>query len=260
MKLIDCHCHLESESLLQRIDSIVQRADSAGVVKMITCSITPEQWELSESLAGRFPQVEFANGIHPWYIKQGDSVSLDALYLAGKRGASAIGEIGLDKKKAPVPFDIQLQFFEAQLSIAKELGLPVIMHCRGAFEEAARSIKRIGGLPAGGIIHSFSGSAEIAEVFIRLNIAFSLGGILTYRNSQKRAKMLRRIFPDHFLLETDSPDIPPVEKKHGDEQFNEPANIVFNLEAAAELLGLSTEETADAATANAARIFKLDLS
>jgi TatD DNase family protein len=115
------------------------------------------------------------------------------------------------------------------------------------------SIKRLGG--ARGVIHSFNGSVEAAAEFIKLGLSFSMGGILTYRNSRKRAKLLKYIYPSHFLLETDSPDITPVEAN----KPNRPANIVYNLKAAAEILETAEEEIAAVTSANAANIFNLKI-
>ena len=112
---------------------------------------------------------------------------------------------------------------------------------------------KIGMPEAGGIIHSFSGSVEVAELLIPHGISFSLGGILTYRNSKKRVKLLQRIYPDYFLLETDSPDIPPVQM----EKPNVPANIIYNLKAAAEIVEKSEDEVAKATTQNAIGLFGL---
>jgi TatD DNase family protein len=132
----------------------------------------------------------------------------------------------------------------------------VVIHCRGAFNELILSLKRIGVPKAGGIIHSFSGSPELADELIRYGLNFSMGGTLTYRNSKKRAAVLKKIYPDHFLLETDSPDIPPVQK-HG--EINYPHYIRYNLQAAAEILGDTIENVAEHTTRNAIRIFRLKI-
>ncbi len=256
MKLVDAHCHLESLHFAHDLDSVVGDARRAGIVKLITASITPDQWELSRDMAGRFPEVEFAMGIHPWYIQEHYRERIQGLRSAAERGAAAIGEIGLDRKNEIVPFDLQLEFFEKQFAIAKEIDLPAVIHCRGAFNELIASIKRIGAPRSGGIIHSFSGSPELAGELIRLGMSFSMGGTLTYRNSRKRAAVMKMIYPDHFLLETDSPDIPPVQK-HG--EINRPHYILYNLEAAAEITGDTVEHVAEHTTANAVRIFRLNL-
>jgi TatD DNase family protein len=121
------------------------------------------------------------------------------------------------------------------------------------------SFRRVGVPEAGGIIHSFNGSAELAEDFMKFGINFSIGGILTYRDSPKRARLLRRIYPRHFLLETDAPDIPPVEARTDPPSANRPCNIIYNLRAAAEILERPEEEVAGNTSANAARIFGLKI-
>jgi TatD DNase family protein len=254
MKLVDVHCHLESEHFRDDLDLVIEEAREAGIAAMITASITPDQWELSCALASRYPEVECALGVHPWYIREEHRDDLPRLRHARQMGAIAIGEIGLDRKTEAVNFELQLQFFEDQLSIAREAGLPVVMHCRGSFNELIRSIRRVGGLPAGGMIHSFSGSPELTEELMKLGLSFSMGGTLTYRNSARRAAVLKKIYPGRFLLETDSPDIPPVQK-HG--EINRPRNIMYNLEAAAEIIGDTTESIARSTTRNAVELFGL---
>ncbi len=252
MRLVDVHCHLESDVFSGRLDSIIAGAKEAGIVKLITSSIVPEEWELSESIARRYALVEFALGVHPWYGREGDEDRIGELAHSRERGAVGIGEIGLDKKTLAVPMELQKRLFERQLSIAREIDLPVIVHCRGAFDELHFYLKKTG-LPArGGVIHSFSGSVEIAVEFMKYGFSFSFGGALTYRNSRKKEAVLKAVYPDHLMLETDSPDIPPVEAKNAP---NVPANILYNLRAASEILGESEECIAAATTANAARMF-----
>lgn len=258
MKLIDVHCHLESREFANNLDEVLADARAAGVVKAITAATTPKQWAVSESLAARYPEVAFALGIHPWYIKPGDLERAAALRHARERGAVAIGEIGLDGKIATPALQDQLPIFEAQLAIACELDLPVVLHCRGAFNELDRSLKSIGAPRAGGIVHAFSGSVENAAQLIAYGLSVSLGGALTYRNSKKRDAVLRHIYPDHLMLETDSPDIPPVQIR-GTGQPNVPALIRLNLTAAAETLGVEEEQVATATTRNACRVFRLEV-
>ncbi|MCL2025762.1 MAG: TatD family hydrolase [Leptospirales bacterium] len=253
MKLVDAHCHLEERYSDDSLADTIKEAADVSVVKMITSSITPEQWDISLGIAERYEEIECALGIHPWYILPEHKEKLPHLSSFCKRGAIAVGEIGLDSKTDSPHADLQKTFFEDQIAIAKELELPVVAHCRGSFYDMISSIKRLGKVE--GIIHSFSGSIEAATEFIKLGFSFSMGGILTYRNSPKRVKLLKFIYPSHFLLETDSPDITPVEAKAP----NTPANIVYNLRAAAEILETTPEHVAAVTTANAARIFNLKL-
>ncbi len=256
MKLVDAHCHLESPLYEGRRGEIIRQAEEASLARMITCAIEPGEWELSRSLSRRHASVAHALGIHPWYIRGEDFTRLEELPALLSEGAVAVGEIGLDRKTEKVSLEEQKRFLEKQLIIARETSLPVILHCRGAFDDLWALFKRIGAPPGGGIIHSFSGSVELAEQFMRIGLAFSMGGVLTYRNSRRRSEVLRRIYPDHFLLETDAPDIPPVEAREG---LHVPANLLYNLRAASEILKLPEEAVAERTSANAARIFRLEL-
>lgn len=254
MRLVDVHCHLESEAFQDTLDEVLDLARRAGVCRLITASIDPSQWAVSAALARRYAMVEYAAGVHPWYCPEETLPQLTRLKEAAS-GAVAIGEIGLDAKTQRFPLALQMEVLRPQLDTARELGLPVILHCRGAFNEMLHVFKQ-DGAPPGGVFHNFSGSPELAEQFMEYGMAFSLGGVLTWRNSAKRLRMLRRIYPDHFLLETDAPDIPPVEARG---TVNTPANILYNLRAAAELLDIPAEAVAEATTRNATRIFKLQL-
>lgn len=252
MRLVDCHCHLESEQFGDGLDAVLDAARKVGVVRFVTASITPEQWPVSRALAARYPDVAFAPGVHPWYVRPEHLEALAELRQAADWGACALGEIGLDRKVVSPSFELQEAAFERQLAIAYELRLAVVMHCRGAFGDLLRLLKRFGRLAGGGIVHNFSGSAELVHDIVGYGLSVSLGGTLTYRNSRKKQDVLRAAYPEHLVLETDSPDLPPVEKP---ERPNVPANILYALRAASELLGETEERVAEQTTGNALRIF-----
>lgn len=253
MRLIDVHSHLEYGKLYGRIDDVVKNASRAGVIKIITNTILPEKWERSLEISGRFDEVESALGIHPWYLKPEHYPSLDDLPDYLKRGAIAVGEIGLDRENRAADYELQKKFFIKQLGIARELSLPVILHCRGAFDELAAIIKNEGLPEPGGVIHAFSGSKETAAMMIKCGLSFSIGGSVTYRLSRKRIDGLKFIYPRHLLLETDSPDFVPIGVEA---EYNEPANIGHNLKALSIVLETDPEEVAETTTVNAAQIFR----
>ena len=250
MRLVDAHCHLESEEFSGRVGEIVEEAGAAGVVKLVTASWLPEVFDTSRAMAARFPEVSFAWGIHPWYAREEHFAALDTLAQARGAGAVAIGEIGLDGKIS-TPMALQVRIFEAQLAVARELDLPVILHCRGAFNELVLSLRRVGLPGRGGLVHAFSGSVEMAEACLQLGLYVCMGGALSYRRNAKRERAIRGVYPDFLLLETDSPDIPPVQA----EKPNEPKNIRYNLTGAAGYLDLPEEEVAEQTTRNAYRLF-----
>lgn len=255
MKLVDSHCHLEAPEFSGNLESLISEAENAGIVKLITSSVTHDEWPVSRAISEKFNSVEFSIGVHPWYVSEKDLDIRRKLEEASAIGAIAVGEIGLDRKIETPPFELQVKIFEEQMKFAVDANLPVIIHCRGAFNELIESLNRTGVPAAGGIVHAFSGSNEIAESLIKKGISFSIGGTLTFKPSRKRIDVMKLIYPHHFLLETDSPDIPPA----GMEKPNVPANILLNLRAASELTGRPEEEIADSTTENAKRIFRLNI-
>lgn len=253
MHLIDVHCHLESPSFSGKLATIIADAVNVGVIALITSSVTPEEWELSRKISLTHKEVFFAAGVHPWYIKAEYFDQLKEIRNIQDDKFIAIGEIGLDYK-SNTDFKLQKNFFEDQLKIANELNKPVIVHCRSAFNELITSIKRIGNLHAGGVIHSYSGNLEITKQLIPYGFYFSFGGAITFRNSKKKSEVLHYLYPERILLETDSPDIPPVEKIN---EINVPANILFVVKAMSDILNKPEEEIARISTTNAKKIFNI---
>ncbi|MEW6527970.1 MAG: TatD family hydrolase [Spirochaetota bacterium] len=255
MQLVDVHCHLESDHFAGMLDTIVEKAKRVGVVALITCAIVPEQWELSQTISKNYKEVYFSLGVHPWYIEESFYDELKKLTDIKDDKYCAIGEIGLDAK-TNIDMQLQKEFFEDQLSIANELGKPVIVHCRSAFNELVASVKRVGTLKAGGVIHSYSGNVEITKQLIPFGFYFSFGGAITFRNSKKKVEVLKYIYPDYVLLETDSPDIPPVGKNG---EINVPENIIYVVRAMSELIEKPEEEIAMVTTNNAKKLFNLKI-
>lgn len=255
MQLVDVHCHLESEHFAGRLDNIIENARSVGVVALITCAIVPNEWELSQQISTTYKEVYFALGVHPWYIDERYFNELYRLARVTETKYCAVGEIGLDAK-TNIDMQLQKKFFEEQVAIANELGKPVIVHCRGAFNDLVASMKRVGTLKAGGVIHSYSGNLEITKQLIPYGFYFSFGGAVTFRNSKKKLEVLNYIYPDYVLLETDSPDIPPVEKSG---EINVPENIVYVVKAVSELIEKPDEEIARITTSNAKKLFNLKI-
>jgi TatD DNase family protein len=253
MHIIDVHCHLQASAFNTDIGKVIEDAHNAGVVAFINSATEPSDWQSCRELQSRFKDCHYALGIHPWYISEGDELFLDSLNDTDYSGAIAIGEIGLDKKFSKIDLEIQQKIFCLQLDRARSLNLPVVIHCIGAWSELIECLDRIP-VPRGGVVHNFNGSAELAQSLMRKGLSFSLGGTLTYRDSSKRAAMLQSIYPDHLMLETDSPDIPPIEKP---KVRNEPSFIRYTLAAASEILGTDQEIIANITTRNAGRMFGL---
>ncbi|HEY1407132.1 MAG TPA: TatD family hydrolase [Spirochaetota bacterium] len=251
MRIIDAHCHLQADVFKNDLHRIVAEGKAAGIEKFISSATSPSDWQDCRNLQQTFPECSYSLGIHPWYIPPDALDFLSKIKESDLSGAVAIGEIGLDKRFTDINFETQLQTFRKQLRIAADLRLPVIMHCIRAWNELVDEIKKVK-LTRGGIVHNFNGGPDLARSLTRYGISFSVGGTATYRDSNKRAEMIRSIFPDRILLETDSPDIPPAEKRG---LVNEPSYIRYTLSAISDIIAIDEETIAEKTTENAEIIF-----
>jgi len=250
MQLVDAHCHLEADDFASRLPEVIREAAAVGVVHMVTAAVKPAQWSRARAIAAGHESVSFALGVHPWFA---NTAPLPAIMSMDTTGAVAVGEIGLDAAIETPSMETQMALFEAQLAVARDHALPVVIHCRRAFGELLHALKRAGTLPRGGVVHAFSGSAELVDALAPRGFYFSMGRSLTYHRSRKRDTVLARVYPDRLLLETDSPDMPPT----GLERPNVPANLRHVLSGAAALLGEPEARIAEVTTANARRAYGL---
>lgn len=251
--LTDTHCHLDDPALRPRIDEVMAAARQAGVGRIIVPGVAPAGWDGIASLAREQDGVFPAFGIHPHVADQADDDALARLQsLAGT--AVALGEVGLDHLIPHPPRGVQEAAFREQLRIAVTAGLPVLIHCRRAFEPLLRILREEGVSRVGGVMHAFSGSAEIARECIRLGLFISVAGTVTYRNAVRPVAVAREIPLEHLLLETDAPDMTPEPFRGAP---NEPAFLAVTARRLAELKGVAPDQVARLTSANAARIFRL---
>lgn len=249
---IDTHCHLDDPALLARLPEILASARRAGVVKYIVPGVAPEGWDGIARLAEEEKGVYPAFGLHPMLAGLYDEMVLERLRSCAGR-AVAIGEIGLDYL-AEVPRERQQAAFRAQLRLAVAMGLPVLIHCRRAFQDLLAILREEHVQRVGGVMHAFSGSPEVARECIGLGLHISVAGTVTYRNAVRPLEVVREIPLEHLLLETDAPDMTP-EPHRG--RPNEPAFLVEVARKVAEIKGVSVEEVAKATTGNAERLFQI---
>ena len=253
VSLVDTHCHLDADEFDPDRDAVVARARDAGVHAQVVPATHAVAWprlrDVCAAGAGLYP----AYGLHPTFLEHHQPPQLRELgdWLERERPV-AVGECGLDYWVEGLDRDLQQDFFDGQLELAREHDLPVIVHARRAVDAVIASIRRVGGLR--GVVHSFSGSPQQAGQLWDLGFLVGIGGPVTY----ERARRLRRLVADmpleHLLLETDAPDQPDANNRGG---RNEPALLVRVLDAIAGLRGQDREEIAAATTANARRLFNL---
>lgn len=253
MRLIDSHCHLDVADFDADRDAVVARARGAGVASQIVPAITAADWPRLRQVCATHPGLHPAYGLHPVYLDEHGPDDLRALrtWIEGERPV-AVGECGLDFFVDGLEAERQRFFFDGQLELAREFGLPVIVHARRAVDAVIASIRRIGKLR--GVVHSFSGSVEQAQQLWKLDFMIGLGGPVTYERANRLRKLATEMPLEHLLLETDAPDQPDAAHRG---QRNEPARLAFVCETIARLRGIPAGEVAAATTANAERLFAL---
>ena len=236
--LIDSHVHLDAAEFAADRDHVIGDARAAGVAGFVVPAVDRGNFDAVLDLAKERHDVCPALGIHPMYVMgahEHDLETLDA-YLA--RGlARAVGEIGLDHFVTDIDQGRQLEFFVAQLKLARRHGLPVILHVRRAVDPILKQLRRIG--VRGGIAHAFNGSRQQARAFIDLGFKLGFGGAMTSEGSVRIRELARNLPLSAIVLETDAPDIPP---SWGQGARNVPANIVAYAALLAELRGIGVDE------------------
>jgi len=219
--LIDTHCHLDAAEFALDRDAVITRAREAGVSGFVVPAVTVAGFDGLDELAASTPGVARAFGLHPMYIDLADKADLLRLEqrLRGEQ-VVAVGEIGLDGHVPRPTLADQLPWFEAQLALARQFDLPVILHVRHAVDAIIHALKRVG--VAGGIAHAFNGSRQQADLLIGLGFKLGFGGTLTYPGSRRIRALASALPIESMVLETDAPDIAPVWARG---QRNEPANV-----------------------------------
>ena len=250
--LLDSHCHLDLEPLRSLLPQILQEAGTAGVQAFVVPGVHPDGWVGISAVAAVSPRILPAYGIHPMYAGTATDLVLGRLLELSAHGV-AIGETGLDPSYT-VPLDLQERAFRGQLRVAVSCGLPVLVHCRRAFQRMQKILREEHADRVGGIMHAFSGSVEMAREFIRLGFGISISGTVTWNHAVKPLSIARELPLEHLVLETDAPDMTP-QRYRG--KFNRPAWITETAERVAELRGISREDVARQTTENARRILRL---
>lgn len=256
--LHDTHVHLDADAYASDVAAVVARAEAAGVRRLTAIGIDRASSAAALRLTAAFPQVSAAIGFHPnaighWTDRR--AAEDDLAWLASQLrqpGVVAVGEIGLDyywKRTSP---ELQAWACEAQLQLAAEAGLPVVIHNREADHDIVPLLARAP--RTGGVMHCFSGDWDMAAACLDLGLYIGIGGPVTFSNPRHAATVAQRVPLERLLLETDAPYLAPVPYRG---KTNEPAYTVFVAARIAELRGLPPDRLAAATTANAATLFGL---
>lgn len=254
--MIDSHCHLDLEAFDADRDEVVERATRAGVEGMLVPAVRPRTWPVLAAWAARHRAagVRCAIGIHPQVVPELAPEELEGdlaerlARAATELGAIAIGECGLDGGTGRAA--LQETIFRAHLRAARTLGLPAVIHVLRAHDAAPRILREEG--PVAGVLHSYSGGAELVPVYRELGLAFSLAGPVSYPNARRPVEAARAIPAALLLAETDAPDQAPEGHRGG---RSEPAFLPAVIAGLAAARGVSPSDIAALTTANARRLF-----
>ena len=251
--LFDSHCHLDLKPFSSDLSPFLQEAAASGVRGFVVPGVHPDGWPAIAALAAQYPSIFPAFGIHPMHADCLTDPVLERLLEFTRHGV-AIGETGLDPSSA-VPMEQQERAFRAQLHIAVSCGVPVLIHCRRAFQRVRDILRDEHADQVGGIMHAYSGSVEMAREFIALGFAISISGTVTWHNAIKPLRVACELPLGHLVLETDSPDMTPARYRG---LFNRPAWITETAQRVADIRNISLEAVARATTDNVRRILHLE--
>lgn len=257
--LVDSHCHIDLPEFDADREAVVARARAAGLREMLVVGgVDEEQGHRRALRVGESFGLPVSAGIHPHEAKLADQGVYDELRgLAREKRIVAVGEIGLDFHYDHSPRPAQREAFRRQVRLAREVGLPIIIHTREADEETAALLEEEGAAECGGVIHCFTGGPELARRALALGFSLSFSGIAAFPRSEGIQEVARTAPRDRLLVETDSPFLAPPPHRG---QRNEPAFVVDVARRVAAIRGVPLDDVAAAATANYARLFKRPLS
>jgi TatD DNase family protein len=251
--LVDSHSHLDAAEFDADRAQVIERARRAGVLQQIVPAVTAAGWPALKTLCASAPGLHPGYGLHPTFLRYHRDEQIDELreWLARERPC-CVGECGLDYHVEGLDLAFQRRLFQAQLELAKEFDLPVVVHALRAVDDVVAMLRKTGGLR--GVVHSFGGSPEQARQLFKLGFHLGIGGPVTYARAKRLRGLVATMPIEFLLLETDSPD-QPLQADRG--RRNEPARLAEVAQVVADLRGVASEEIARATTSNARRLFGL---
>ncbi len=258
--LVDTHCHLDMDDYRVDLDDVLHRARQQKVERIISIGIDLESSKAAIALASTHPGVFATVGIHPHNLPASGNdgyAEVLALIEHNRDVVVGYGEIGLDYVKNYHPRELQQRHFRTQLAMARTTGLPLIIHDREAHDDILQMLDENGPLPAGGVMHCFSGDYRLACTLIDRGLHISIPGVVTFKNAASLQDVARKIPLTSLLLETDGPYLAPHPWRG---KRNEPAYVTFTAARVAELRGISISSLARATSDNASALFKLRTS
>jgi len=254
--LFDSHAHLDDTKFNDDREAVIGDMRQKGVSYITNIGYDLDSSRRSLVLAKRYPFVYAAVGVHPHDVENlTENDILELAELAKDEKAVAIGEIGLDYYYDNSPRDLQRKWFERQVQLALDLGMPIAVHNRESNEDCMKILKKFDIKKIGGIMHCYSGSAEMAKEVVKLGMHISFAGPITFKNNRRGVETVQQIPLEHILIETDCPYLAP-EPLRGTR--NDSRNVRLVAEKIAEIKGISFEEVAKVTTENAKRVYRIN--
>ncbi|WP_295474297.1 TatD family hydrolase [uncultured Pseudomonas sp.] len=254
--LIDTHTHLDFPDFEADRAEVLRHSQALGVQRMVVLGVYQRNWQRLWTLCQANPALQAAFGLHPVYLAEHRPEHVQELgdwltRLKGHAQLCAVGEIGLDYYMPELDRAVQQQVFEAQLGLAADFDLPVLLHVRRSHAEVIATLKRHR-LERAGIVHAFAGSLEQAREYIKQGYRLGLGGAATWPQALRMHRVLPQLPLDSIVLETDAPDMAPAMYPG---QRNSPEHLPAICQSLAELMGIEAEQLAEATTRNAREVF-----
>ena len=255
--LIDSHAHIQGKEYAGEAEAVIERARAAGVEKIIAVGGAGDMSSNTEAvaLADSFPNIYATVGMHPHDAKDVGADKLRALReLTSHAKVIAVGETGLDYYYNHSPHEVQRRVFTQFIHMARETGLPIVVHERDAAQEVAELLRSEGGRELHGVIHCFTGNYEAACDYLDLGFYLSFTGIITFKNAEPLRQVVRQVPLEKMFVETDSPFLTPVPHRG---KRNEPAYVRLVAETVASVKNISLEDVARVTTENVQNLFKI---
>ena len=254
-RLIDSHAHIDSDTFQGEVDALLERARDAGLIRIVSIGIHLDSCRKTLALCREHEMIVPALGIHPNEANITDETFAEfvELFDAADPRPVALGEIGLDTYWDYCPIELQERRFREQIAMARERDLPIIIHCRDAYDQLVEVVEDEAF--GHGVVHCFGGTPQHAERLLARGFHISFAGNVTYKNAENLREAARVVPLERLLLETDSPYLAPVPKRG---QRNESSFVAHTGRFLAELLGVDFDEFAERATRNTIELFRLD--
>lgn len=252
--IFDTHAHYDDAAFAEDREALLSSLPGRGIGRVINVCSDMDSLRTTMELAEKYPYIYGAVGIHPDEVgKLNDGILEEMRLLCRLEKAAAVGEIGLDYYWNKENHPVQIRWFERQLELAREEGLPVIIHSREAAADTLEVMKRMKAGEIGGVMHCFSYSREMAREYLDMGLYLGIGGVLTFKNARKLKEVVEYAPLSRLLLETDCPYLAPVPNRG---KRNSSLNLPYVVEEIAALKGVSPEEVMEKTAENAFRLFK----